>query len=472
MVRVLFILQLLSGCVTVFAQSNNYLGATDNNEVILVTTLSKEQVYVQEELVYSIKLYYRYSFERGATFSRPEMSDAAISRLGESLEYTEEIDGVNYKVNENRFVIFPQNSGDFMIEPVQFRAYTQTRSSLENPDLLTTETRQRIELQSNAHQIRVLPVPGSFPGTNWLPSTDISISESWSRPLETMQIGDSVVRSIHVKAEDLFSSMLLSLNFTADSSMRAYPTAPEQVDIRENIGTRSEHIQNITLVATQAGQLTLPEIAIPWWNTATDSLAYARLPARDIDILTADGLQFRPKEKNSTSEEPGRGLIFGVNLNLVLFVGMLVLISFLFFAPALVILLEKTRTQILSLQHKGKNDEAAQKSNLMQLNRAYRALKQACDQKDLNQVYERFLDWGQAFFRRQNLYSLDKLDAAFANIELSALLLAMRRSLYGEAGEAEFDYGQFIALVSQFQQTYRQKRRRQIRLELPPLYPH
>lgn len=472
MVRLLSIFLLLSGCATVFAQSDALPSATLNNEVILVTTLSKEQVYVQEELVYSIKLYYRYAFERGAAFSRPEMSDAAISRLGESLEYTEEINGVNYQVNENRFVIFPQNSGDFIIEPVRFRAYTQTRSSRENPDLLTTETRQRIELQSNAHQIRVLPVPMSFPGSNWLPSSDISISESWSRPLESMQIGDSVVRSIHVKAEDLFSSMLLNLDFTADTSMRAYPTAPEQVDIRENIGTRSEHIQNITLVATQAGQLTLPEIAIPWWNTTTDSLEYTRLPARSVDILTADGLQFRLEDQSTMNEEQQSRLIFGVNLNLLLFVGMLVLISSLFFAPALVILAEKTRGQVLKLLHKGKTAEASQKSELKQLNQAFRALKQACQQEDLKRVYERFLDWGQAYFSKRNLYSLDKLSAAFANTELNTLLLAMRSSLYADTTKAEFDYAQFMALVLRLQQARKQKSSRQVRLELPPLYPH
>jgi len=70
------------------------------------------------------------------------------------------------------------------------------------------------------------------------------------------------------------------------------------------------------------------------------------------------------------------------------------------------------------------------------------------------------------------LYSLDKLSAAFANTELNTLLLAMRSSLYADTTKAEFDYAQFMALVSRLQQARKQKSSRQVRLELPPLYPH
>lgn len=466
MVRLLTLILLITGSALAAAQS-----ATPGNDVILVTSINKDQVYVQEELIYSIKLYYTLAFERGAVFSRPEMSEAATSRLGESLEYTEVIDGITYAVNENRFVIFPQNSGEFTIAPIRFRAYTQTRNARENPDLRTTERRELIELESNAHQLQVLPVPAAFPGINWLPSTELTLSETWSVPLETLQIGDAVVRSIHVKAEDLFSSMLLNLDFTTETSMRSYPTAPEQVDIRENVGTRSEHIQNITLVATEAGPLTLPEIVVPWWNTATDTLEYSRLPARQLDILTAEGLLSEP-EASVDIEQPATRLIFGLNLNLILFVGMLVLISALFFAPALVIVVQKARRHINRLLYGEKSPRLQQKNNLKLLNQQYRALLRACEKQEVKACYERFLDWGQTYFQDKNLYSLDKLNTAFASPSLNSSITALKSCLFGDADKSAFDFRQFADSISALQQARKKSQATQFNTDLPPLYPH
>jgi hypothetical protein len=466
MVKLLTVLLFVSCSALATAQS-----ATPDNEVILVTTINKDQVYVQEELIYSIKLYYRLAFERGAAFSRPEMSESATSRLGESLEYTELIDGVTYAVNENRFVIFPQNSGEFTIAPIKFRAYTSTRNTRDNPDLLTTKRRELIELESNAHQLRVLPVPAAFPGMNWLPSTEITLSETWSAPLENLQIGDAVVRSIHVKAEDLFSSMLLNLDFTADSSMRTYPTAPEQVDIRENVGTRSEHIQNITLVATEAGPLTLPEIVVPWWNTQSNQLEYARLPAHNVDILTAAGERLTPQTESESETNPTR-LYFGLNLNLILFIGMLVLVSALFFAPALVIVAQKTRRQIDRLLYGKKTPQLREVNHQKLLKKRYHTLLKTCEKQDLKACYEGFLAWGQVYFQDKNLYSLDRLTAAFADTTLNLCIASMKCCLFGDARQADFDFRQFSGCISALQEARKQSRGKQFSTELPPLYPH
>jgi hypothetical protein len=159
------------------------ISTAENNDVFLQTSVTKTQVYVQESLIYSIKLYYRLAFERGASFSSLEMSDAAYNKLGEDLNYTETVNGILYTVNESRFVIFPQSSGEFTIAPIRFRAFTQTRSIRNNPNLQTTTLRQTIELVSQEHQISVLPVPSSYPSPIWLPSSSVKISESWSRSL-------------------------------------------------------------------------------------------------------------------------------------------------------------------------------------------------------------------------------------------------------------------------------------------------
>jgi len=457
--------------------TNNYstdnISATENNKVFLLTTVNKNQVYVQEALTYSIKLYYTLAFERGASFSRLEMPEAAYNKLGEDLNYTETINDILYTVYESRFIIFPQNSGEFNIAPVHFRAYTQTQATRNNPNLQTIAQRQTIELLSKAHQITVLPVPGNYPGPNWLPSNNVTISEIWSRSLEDMRIGDSVVRTIQLDAANLYASMLVNLEFTSGSKMRYYPAAAQQVDITENEGVRSEHTQNITLVATEAGRLTLPVVEIPWWNTATDSLEYATLPAQFIDILSVDGRRLESEPTLSGREELPSNYWSSINLNLLLLVGVLILISAIFFAPALVLLWQKLQISMRKLMLERKNDKLTPALKMPNINSRFNNLKQACEQHNIKATGEYFLYWGQAYFQNATLYSIDKLDVEFRQKSLSPLIKKLQFCLYAEEdveNKKTFDFGIFLQAVTTLHKNRKLKREKTLSYNLPPLY--
>jgi hypothetical protein len=450
------------------------ISATENNEVFIQTSVDKTQVYVQEALIFSIKLYYTLAFERGASFSTLEMSDAAYNKLGEDLNYTETLNNILYTVNESRFVIFPQQSGEFTIAPIRFRAFTQTRPTRNNPDLQTTTQRQRIELSSQGHQISVLPVPGSYPSPIWLPSTSVTISENWSRSLEDMRIGDSVVRTIQFDAEDIYASMLINLDFTADSKLRYYPAEAQQVDITENSGVRSGHTQNITLVATEAGRFTLPAIEIPWWNTATNSLEYASLPARELDILTVDGNHLETQPGLNDSEDETNNFWSSINLNLLLFIGVLLLISTLFFAPAGYLLWQKIQKFIHKLMDKKDNEKVKFVSNFSNLNSSYKHLQQACEQNDIKATAHYFLLWGQAYFQDSSLYNFDKIidkfDTGLDKKSFNPLIKDLQNCLYAEDNVCSFDFKAFLQVVNKLHNNRKLKKRTKRQYNLPPLY--
>lgn len=471
-----FLLFLIFIPSTILAQAesseiqSNTLSATENNEVFLQTTISKDQVYVQESLIYSIKLYYTLAFERGASFSRLEMSEAAFNKLGDDLNYTETVDGTLYTVNESRFVIFPQNSGEFTIAPVRFRAFTQTRATRDNPNLQTTERRQTIELSSLEHRVTVLPVPENYPSPNWIPSSQVSLSESWSRSLQDMRIGDSVVRSIELKAEDIYASMLTNLDFTSDSALRDYPAEAQQVDITENSGIRSIHTQNITLVATEAGKFTLPAIEIPWWNTLSKRLEYASLPAQTLDILTVDGQQIKPVTEAPESNATTNYFWFSINLNLLLFVGALLLLSTLFFGPALLMLWHKLQNSIKHalLQKKTKAVESIQK--VPDINLSFQNLSNACEQRNIKECAESFLLWGQAYFQNHALYNMEKLNKEFNHKALENLLRELQTCLYAEDGNKEFNFETFLQIVTALHKKRNSRTGKILPYHLPPLY--
>lgn len=442
--------------------------ATENNEVFLQTTVNKNQLYVQEALIFSIKLYYTLAFERGASFSRLEMSEAAYNKLGDDLNYTETVNGVLYTVNESRFVVFPQSSGEFTIAPIRFRAFTQTRATRNNTNLQTTEQRQTIELLSQEHQILVLAIPNTYPSPNWIPSSDVKISESWSRPLEEMRIGDSVVRTVQLEAEGIYASMLVNLDFTSDSKLRYYPAEAQQVDITENSGVRSVHTQNITLVATEAGKFTLPAVEIPWWNTTTNNLEYARLPAQDFDILTVDGQRIESEYGLDQIENTSGKTSSTINLNLLLFISVILLVSVLFFGPALLLLWNKFKQHLAKIMQQTNNDKQLKK--LPNINSSFQKLKQACVQKDIQATAEYLLSWGQAYFQNAALYNLDKLDAAFNQPSLKPIFKDLQTCLYAESVDKDIDFEGLLEIVSIIHKNRKTKLGKNIPYNLPPLY--
>ncbi len=57
------------------------------------------------------------------------------------------------------------------------------------------------------------------------------------------------------------------------------------------------------MVANRAGRFTLPEIRIPWWDVAQDTVRYAVLPARDITV--APGASATASPAATQTESPG-----------------------------------------------------------------------------------------------------------------------------------------------------------------------
>jgi hypothetical protein len=71
--------------------------------------------------------------------------------------------------------------------------------------------------------------------------------------------------------------------------LRFYPDQ-ETIDQREiSNGLQGFRNQSEALVTSTAGSWALPELVIPWWNTETDSLEYATLPAEQV-VVQAPGL--------------------------------------------------------------------------------------------------------------------------------------------------------------------------------------
>ena len=245
-------------------------------------TVDNTEVYVQAQVILTITLQQAINLDNRAV-SDVDIPDTYQEPL-EQKSFQRRSGGRLWQVTELRYALFPQKSGDLLIPAIAFSG----RELLPGRSLLGARLGRRIAIKSDPINIRVKPVPATFPGDVWLPAQQLSLTSRWSAAPEQLSTGDSTTRTLEITAQGLQGSQLppvTSLGGTAGiKGLRFYPDK-ETIEQREiPLGVEGYRLQSEALVSSEAGNWTLPERTIPWWNTKTDTLEFARLPEERIRV--------------------------------------------------------------------------------------------------------------------------------------------------------------------------------------------
>jgi hypothetical protein len=233
----------------------------------------KDEVYVQEQLVLTIKLFFTGNLIRGE-LSEPEHPNAIVESLGKQNEYTRYRDGVRYRVVERRYALFPQREGQLSLQPIRFEG--QARNEQGQLKFLRDS--------ANLFDITVKGVPAEFSGDTWLPARTLELTQSGLPRNQNLTAGQNLTRSLTMRTEGLPAESLPPFPEQTPDSIRAYPEKPERTTTPGTEGLTSTLTQTTALVPVQPGKLTLPEIRIPWWDTESDSEKVAVIPPHTLVV--------------------------------------------------------------------------------------------------------------------------------------------------------------------------------------------
>jgi hypothetical protein len=259
----------------------------ETNEVFLEVEAAPLTPYVQQQIVYTVRLFRAFP-TANATLSEPEVEqgNAVIERVGEDVTFDTRVNGRPYQVVERRYAIYPQASGALKIGPLTFRGQTGSGPfSIFDPFGRRAET---IVRQSAPVDLEVRARPEGVPG-QWLPARSVTLQESWSADATKLRAGDPVTRTLTLHAEGLTSSQLPVLPAWVPDGFKSYPDQPELADDKSAQGITATRVEKVAIIPARPGAYELPAIRIPWWNTKADRLEYAELPARRVTVLPAPG---------------------------------------------------------------------------------------------------------------------------------------------------------------------------------------
>jgi hypothetical protein len=251
--------------------------------ILLEAEAEPKNPYVQAQVVLTLRVLSRVAFS--GDLGQPEVPDAVVEKLDEDREYVTLREGVQFKVNERRFVLFPQKSGRLTIPSVNLTA--QVGGSSFGPFYRPSTRQQR--LHSDSIELEVRPIPAHFTGKHWLPATKVELAEQWQPASLKVPGGEPVTRTLMIKAEGAGVGQLPELIGTdlPTGDLKQYPDQPVTKESKTDAGLLSQRQQKIALIATRGGKYTVPAMEIPWWNTVTNHMEVARLPAHELMVSAA-----------------------------------------------------------------------------------------------------------------------------------------------------------------------------------------
>lgn len=272
-------------------ESENQDTASTLAPVFIEASLDQTSVYVQAQAILTLRIYHSVSLYDDSSLTPLQIPDARIEQLGESRTYEKVINGLRHGVIEMRYAIFPQHSGVLTIPMQTFSATLVDTQPSPDTSAQGPKSGKLLRVTSAEIPLTVKAKPASYPAdAPWLPARSVSLSESWNPEPDHAQVGDSLTRSLTLKAEGLASSQLPPLPGTDANGLRRYPDQPvlgNQNSERGLIGSREDRE---ALVPVHSGAIDLPAVDVVWWNTFEDHLEHSNLPARTVQVTNNPSL--------------------------------------------------------------------------------------------------------------------------------------------------------------------------------------
>lgn len=269
---------------------NNATAPAENSELFIEVEAEPKNPYVQAQVLYTVRILRQVSLSN-ARLEEPKLDNAVMERLSEDSQYETHRNGQPYQVIERRFAIFPQQSGRLTIQPPVLEADVGVgvgRHSLFNQFFSQQGAGDSVRLRGKAIDLDVRPVPPQFSGKHWLPAKSLTLSEALSKDPPQVAAGEPLTRTLKLQAQASTVGNLPELAPPAVEGLQAYPDQPALNEAKTPLGLNASREEKIALIPAQAGAYALAEVAIPWWNTATDRQEIARIPAHTLQA-TASG---------------------------------------------------------------------------------------------------------------------------------------------------------------------------------------
>ena len=438
------------------------------------TSIDKTSVHIQEQIILTVRLITSVQLQ-DFSLSELDITDALVQRVGEN-QFQKVINGKNYLVLEIKFALFPQVAGKLTIPALRIGAY-EARGFSQFGSFSTRGN--RIIRLTKEKTIDVMPKPAHIAVDQWMPSSQLQITETWSDNSNRLKVGEPITRTINIRAQGLTAAQIQPLPELRGDDFKIYPDQAKLEDKINTGGVLGIRTETLAIVPNRAGELTLPAIAVRWWDTDNQRMQTSTLPAKSFQVIAADTPATPTSESNGVidnlgdithnapdtqtpagdpQQQPSQLIRWSLALNALLIAALV----------ALLYLRRWPTNNTPPGKNAGNQDNPDLKQSLKLIE------KQAAD-RDLKAMRDSILKWGRLVFPNSSLTSLEQLAELIEGNDkggqLSAQFAQLDQHLFNpQPDSSQFDTGTIIASLKAFKPS-QTKSSKTSAIDLKPLYP-
>jgi len=326
-------------------------------------------VYKDSQLIVTLRLTDNMALPPESVLKVPQIPNATVLPFGAAAQRQAVRRGQIFNLLERRFLVFPQESGMLTIPP----------QTLILPDQ-ASEMRQVI---SEPLTIEVRPAVRQKSRGFWLPASNVTLTDEMELPAN-LTVGETVERTLTMTAQGIRADELPAL-----TPLKNELATIDVIDIQRNerfdsSGIISTRMETVRITPLERGEITLPAIEIPWWNTTDDRSHAVALASRQFSaspapapVAAAQSDVAAETASDTSTDATGNTGLYGLIAGGIALLGGLL---------------------VMARRRKGGTEATAENSLSAEEVNAYETLTMACQQTDPFLAQQALLLWAQEFW--------------------------------------------------------------------------
>ena len=255
--------------------------------------------YVQQEIPLTLRIALPGALREGA-ISEPESPDYILERRGEDRVSQMSKGGRPVTVIERDYLLRPQTEGPLNIAPFTLRGRLDAPNAPGAPSPFGadpfrnlfggTSPFERMFSPGRPVTLRSAPVtldiqarPDGAAGW-FLPAKAVELSARWEPENPAFRVGEAVVRHVRIEALGASDVQLPDLETPQVAGAQVYRDKAQSGSVDTPQGTAAVRDFTFSVVPTTGGKLTLPEVTVNWFDTASEQPRVATLPAETFNV--------------------------------------------------------------------------------------------------------------------------------------------------------------------------------------------
>ncbi len=283
---------------------------TDKGPLFIIAELSSQKVYVEEQVIYTIK-FYTQSKVSDVSLSLPETEHLSFKQLGDAFKYHSIYNGQTYQVSKVRFLIIPPKEGEYTIGSAKVNLSVikpRSRSPqglLDDPffrdGFFSFSIAQPMTLTSEPLEFHVLPLPETGRPADFSGLVGDFKVESKLEP-STVKSGESATLTIIVSGQGNVNR-IPDLKLPDLGEAKIYGDQPVLEVEYDKKGEKGSKTMKWALVPEKEGLFKVPPLTLSFFDTKSHQYKTLRTSPWSLSVMPGEKEEL--KASGDDSKERG-----------------------------------------------------------------------------------------------------------------------------------------------------------------------